>query len=117
MSERTRKVSAGLREVLAQAISELKDPRVGMVTVTEVRTSPDLRHAQVFYTSLPDEAEAHEATAAGLESASSLLRRQVGERLKLRFTPTLRFTADPVPARGRRIEDLLREASAERSQG
>jgi ribosome-binding factor A len=107
--QRIRRVNEAVREVLAEVIGELKDPRIGFVTLTDVRTSSDLKHAEVFYTVLPDDPETRAATTAGLQSAKSLLRRELGTRLRLRHVPDLTFLEDPVPERGRRIERLLRE--------
>lgn len=112
MGQRVRRVNESVKEVLAEAVQELKDPRVGFVTLTEVRTSADLRHAEVFYTSLPDDPEALAATAEGLASAQGLLRRELGGRLRMRNVPDLRFTHDPVPAQGRRIQTLLTDDAA-----
>jgi ribosome-binding factor A len=109
MSQRVRRVNESVREVLAEAVLGLKDPRLGFLTVTEVRSTPDLRHAEVFYTALPDDAESLASTAQGLASAQPLLRRELGARLRMKYVPELTFTHDPVPARGRRIEGLLRE--------
>jgi len=110
MNQRVRRVNESVKEVLAEAVQGLKDPRVGFVTLTEVRTSADLRHAEVFYTSLPDDDAALSATADGLASAQGLLRHELGSRLRMRNVPDLRFTHDPVPARGRRIEALISDA-------
>jgi ribosome-binding factor A len=109
MSQRTRRVSEAVREVLAELLPTLKDPRIGFVTLTDVRTSPDLRQAEVFYTVLPDDEEALANTAEGLRSALPLLRRELGARLRMRFVPELVFTIDPIPGHSRRIEELLRE--------
>lgn len=109
MSQRIRRVNESVKEVLAEAVLNLKDPRIGFLTVTDVRTSADLKHAEVFYTVLPDDEESLRATAEGLESAQPLLRREIGARLRMRYVPDLRFSHDPVPARGRRIDRLLRE--------
>jgi ribosome-binding factor A len=113
MSQRVRRVSEQVREVLAEELPGLKDPRIGFVTITDVRTTPDLRHAEVFYTSLPDDPEALAATAEGLASAQPLLRRELAARLQLRYVPDLHFTRDPVPEQGRRIDDLLAQARRE----
>jgi ribosome-binding factor A len=112
-SQRIRRVNEQVREVLAELLPGLKDPRIGFVTLTDVRTAPDLRQAEVFYTVLPDDAESLARTAEGLASAQPLLRRELGARLRMRYVPGLEFTHDPVPARGRRIDDLLREARRE----
>lgn len=110
MGQRVRRVNESVKEILAEAVQGLKDPRVGFVTLTEVRTSSDLRHAEVFYTSLPDDPEALAETAEGLASAHGVLRRELGLRLRLRNVPDLHFTHDPVPAQGRRIEALISDA-------
>lgn len=112
-SQRIRKVNEQVREILAELLPGMKDPRIGFVTLTDVRTSPDLRHAEVFYTTLPDDEEALASTAEGLASAQPMLRRELGGRLRMRFVPALQFTHDPVPGRGRRIENLIREARRE----
>lgn len=109
MSQRIRRVNESVKEVLGELIPGLKDPRIGFVTLTEVRTSPDLRHAEVFYTVLSDDPAEQLATAEGLRSAAALLRREMGARVRLKRTPDLHFVHDPVPERGRRIEQLLRE--------
>lgn len=106
---RVGRIDEVVRGVVGEKLLELKDPRLGFVTVTDVRTSKDLGRSEVFFTVLPDDAETLERTTAGLESAKPLLRREVGAALKTRVTPELVFTADPVPATGRRIEQLLSE--------
>jgi ribosome-binding factor A len=111
MSTRTRKVSEQVKEIVAELVPGLKDPRVGFVTITDVRTTPDLRISEVFWTVLPDEAEVREQTTEGLASAMPVLRREVGRRLRLRAVPELHFTYDPVPEQGRRIDRLLDEAA------
>ena len=108
MSQRMRRVNEAVKEVLALELVDLKDPRVGMVTLTEVRTSVDLRHAEVFYTVLPDDPQVRAETAEGLGSASGRLRRVLGSRLRLKHVPDLHFTHDPLPEHSRRIETLLR---------
>lgn len=107
MSVRMRRVNESVKEVLAELIDTLKDPRIGFTTLTEVRTSADLRHAEVFFTVLPDDATSVARTAEGLASAAPLLRRELGARVRLRRVPDLHFTHDPVPAQGRRIEEAL----------
>lgn len=112
MSQRTRRVSEAIKEIVAQLIPGLKDPRIGFVTVTDVRTTPDLRSAEVFFTVLPDDEEGRQATEDGLRSATPLLRREVGAQLQMRRVPDLHFTHDPLPEHSRRIEDLLKDARA-----
>ncbi|MBA3373277.1 MAG: 30S ribosome-binding factor RbfA [Actinomycetota bacterium] len=112
-SPRMRRINEAVKEVLATRLVDLKDPRLGFLTVTEVRTTPDLANADVYYTVLPDDDESRSATAEGLRSASSLLRRELGVHLRTRRVPDLHFTHDPVPAQGRRIETLLRGEQAQ----
>ncbi len=112
MSQRLRRVNEAVKEVVAERLRDLKDPRVGFVTVTDVRTTSDLGSAEVFYTVLPDTEESRTATAAGLASAAALVRRELGAQLRMKRVPDLRFTPDPLPERGRRIEALLREDDA-----
>ena len=100
--------------LLQSALSELllrgvKDPRVGMVTITGVDLSPDLKHATVYVATHGD-AESTTRTLAGLASARPYLQSQAGRRLGLRFTPELRFEIDPSIAAAARVEQLLREA-------
>ena len=92
---RMRRVDEAVREVLSGAITqELKDPRVGFVTVTAVETSPDLRHARVFVSVLGDDARARERSLDGLRSAHGYLQRRVADELRLKHTPTLDFVYD-----------------------
>lgn len=110
-SQRIRSVSESVREILAEQLMRLKDPRIGFVTITDVRLSNDLREAEVFYTALPDDEAARARTAEGLASARSLLRRELGARLRIRHVPDITFVVDPLPEQGRRIEELLRGES------
>jgi ribosome-binding factor A len=106
---RMRRVDEAVRQVLADAIAEeLKDPRVGFVTVTEVSTSPDLTSARVYVSVLGD-APAREATLAGLRHAHGYLQGRIAHELKLRRTPTLEFRYDDTTDRAMHIEELLRE--------
>ena len=89
----------------------IKDPRLGFVTVTDVRVTGDLQHASVFYTVLGD-AEERAGTAAALESAKGLIRSEVGKQLGTRLTPTLEFIADAIPETAEHLENALREAAA-----
>src|SRR5204863_544795 len=110
-SGRMRRVDEALRAVLSDAITrDLKDPRVGFVTVTGVKTSPDLRHARVYVSVLGDEA-AREASLDGLRSAHGFLQRRVADELPLKHTPTLNFEYDPSVDRGMRISSLLNAGS------
>jgi ribosome-binding factor A len=105
---RPSRVSEEFREILAEEIPKLKDPRVGFVTVTGVTVTPDLRLARVFYTSMGDE-RARRATAAALSSARGHLRKVIGRQVRMKVLPDLRFEPDEVPASADRIEELLKE--------
>ena len=109
---RPERVGEEFREILAEEIPRLKDPRVGFVTVTGVRVTPDLRKAHVFYTVLGEEGE-HRATAAGLRSASGHLRQVLGHQVRLKFLPELEFHEDQGPARAERVDELLRKVHEE----
>jgi ribosome-binding factor A len=102
-----RRVDESIREVLGEAVNqELKDPRIGFVTVTDVKTSPDLRHARVYVTVLGGDEE-RAATLAGLKSAHGVLQRRVGTLLRMKRTPTLDFVYDDTTDRAMRVERLL----------
>jgi ribosome-binding factor A len=102
-----RRVDEAIREVLSDALaSGLKDPRIGFVTVTDVKTSPDLRRARVFVSVLGDDAK-RSASLAGLQSAHGLLQRRVAGELHLKRTPTLEFVHDDTLDRAMRVEQLL----------
>ena len=111
---RPERVAEEFREVLAEEIPRLKDPRVGFVTVTRVEVSPDLRRATVFYTVMGRERD-HRATQAGLRSARSHLRGVLGQQVRLKFTPDLEFEEDVGLAQVERVSELLREISAQSS--
>lgn len=145
-SPRANRVPERIKEILAELVGRLKDPRIGFVTITDVRTTADFGHATAYYTVLatrsgatapprssrhkessaqaPErsqdavlddgDAQAQERvrarTAEGLASATPLLRRELGRRLRLRQVPSLQFVHDPLPEHGRRIEALIEEA-------
>src|SRR4051812_18655670 len=105
--DRMRRVNEALREVLFGAItSELKDPRVGFVTVTAVETSPDLRHARVFVSVLGNPGE-RRRTLKALDAAHGFLQRRIAGELRMKNTPQLHFVYDETPERGMRITELL----------
>ncbi|MDQ6836686.1 MAG: 30S ribosome-binding factor RbfA [Actinomycetota bacterium] len=109
-----RRVDEAMRAVLSDAIaSDLKDPRVGFVTVTGVKTSPDLRHARVYVSVLGDEATRSESLA-GLRSAHGFLQRHLATELTLKHTPSLSFEYDESVDRGMRINELLEHEGGER---
>ena len=105
-SDRMRRVNEAVREVLSDAMKTLKDPRVGFVTVTDVRTSPDLRHAKVFVSVLGSESE-RAATMDGLASAHGVLQTAVNRELRMKRTPTLDFVYDDTAERADRLERML----------
>ncbi len=108
MTERMRRVNEALKEVLSESIGELKDPRIGFVTVTGVATSPDLRHATVYVSVLGDERK-RGATLAGLQSSHGVLQSKVNRELRLKRTPQLTFEYDPTIERGVRLSRLIDE--------
>ncbi|AZN28903.1 30S ribosome-binding factor RbfA [Flaviflexus salsibiostraticola] len=106
-SPRARKVADRIQEIVAVMIDRrLKDPRLGMVTVTDVRVTGDLQSATIFYTVLGSEEELRSSGAA-LESAKGMIRSEVGKQLGLRLTPTISFMADALPVTAQSIEDAL----------
>jgi ribosome-binding factor A len=113
---RMRRVDEAVRAVLSDAITrDLKDPRVGFVTVTGVKTSPDLRHARVYVSVLGDEA-AREGSLDGLRSAHGFLQGRVAAELTLKHTPALTFEYDESVDRGMRISSLIDAQSRELEQ-
>jgi ribosome-binding factor A len=112
--ERMRRVDEAMRQVLGDALaSDLKDPRIGFVTVTDVKTSSDLRHARV-YVSVFGAGDAQEATLAGLRSAHGYLQGRVAGELRLKRTPELVFELDHTAERAARLEQLLQDEEARR---
>lgn len=108
--DRAAKVADRIKEVIARRLEKgVRDPRIGFVTITDVRVTGDLQHASVFYTVYGSEEERTE-TAAGLKAATGMLRTEVGKNLNTRLTPSLEFIADAIPENAASIEQLLREA-------
>jgi ribosome-binding factor A len=108
MTSRTDRVGEEFREILAQEILKLKDPRVGFVTVTGVKVTADLRRAWVFYTALGDD-KARAGTRAGLRSAQPHLRSTIGRQVRLKYLPDLEFEEDQSIENGQRIDELIRK--------
>jgi ribosome-binding factor A len=106
-------IQRDLAEIIAH---ELKDPRVGMITVTEVQVTPDYAHAKVFFTTLLDNEEAVKNTLAGLRQAGGFIRGQLGRRLTIHTTPEVHFVHDTSTARGIQLSKLIDEANATRSR-
>jgi ribosome-binding factor A len=108
MTERMRRVNESVRQVLAEAVGELKDPRLGLITVTAVETSPDLRHATVYVSVLGSE-KRREQSLAGLGAAHGVLQARVARELRMKRTPQLAFEYDPSVERGVRMSRLIDE--------
>jgi ribosome-binding factor A len=108
MPDRMRRVNRAVREVLSEAVNQLKDPRIGFVTVTGVETSTDLRHAKVFVSVFGSE-EKREQSLAGLEAAHGVLQSRLGRELRMKRTPQLAFEYDPTVERGVRMTQLIDE--------
>jgi ribosome-binding factor A len=107
---KVRRQAERIRELVAEVVrTQIKDPRLGMITITDSKITPDLREATVFYTVLGD-AEEQKATAAALGSARGLLRSTVGKALGLKHSPTLTFVHDDVQETVKHIDDLLAAA-------
>jgi ribosome-binding factor A len=108
MTERMRRVNEAVRQVLSEAVVELKDPRIGFVTITGVETSPDLRGARVFVSVLGSERKRKRALM-GLEAAHGVLQARLGRELRMKRTPQLAFEYDPTVERGVRMSQLIDE--------
>ncbi len=111
-SPRMRKVNELLREVIAEAATELKDPGLGFLTITGVDTSPDLRTAVVYYSVLGTDDEVAE-TGAALERAAPHLQSIAGRQIRMKYTPRLSFKLDPSISEGLKIDRLLHELEAD----
>ncbi|MCE4024849.1 MULTISPECIES: 30S ribosome-binding factor RbfA [unclassified Microbacterium] len=108
--ERQARLADRIRVILAERLEKgLRDPRLGFVTITDVRVTGDLQHASAFYTVLGTEEE-RVASGAALTSATGLLRKEVGRQLGIRLVPTLEFIPDALPENADHISDLLRQA-------
>jgi ribosome-binding factor A len=110
--ERARKLADRIKVVIAKRLEKgLRDPRLGFVTITDVRVTGDLQHASVFYTVYGSEQERTDSAAA-LKAATGMLRSEVGRNISVRLTPTLEFIADAIPENAAHIDELLRSAAA-----
>ena len=107
-----RRVDEAVKEVLSEGIGELKDPRIGFVTVTGVRTAPDLRQARVFVSVLGSERK-REQSLAGLAAAHGVLQARLARELRLKRTPQLAFEYDPSVERGVRMTQLIDELAGD----
>jgi ribosome-binding factor A len=115
MSDRMRRVNESIRQVLSEVVPELKDPRIGFVTVTGVVTTGDLRQATVFVSVLGSE-QARASTLQGLTTAHGVLQAALGRQLKLKRTPQLTFEYDPSVERGVRMSKLIDDLAAENDE-
>ncbi len=115
-SPRSRRLAGRIKQIVASYIeNQLKDPRLGMVTITDVRLTGDLHDASIFYTVYGDDTERADSAAA-LEAARGQMRTEVGRQTGVKFTPTLAFFLDVLPDNAKHIDDLLavaRQADAE----
>ena len=107
---RARKLAVRIREVVSMTLeTQVKDPRLGMVTITDAKVTPDLREATLYYTVYGSDEE-RQSSAIALESAKGVLRKTVGQQTGVRYTPSLTFIADVVPETAGKIEELLERA-------
>lgn len=108
---RVQRLAERIQKIVAEILERrIKDPRLGFITVTDVRLTNDMREATIFYTVLGEDSD-REATAAALESAKGHLRTEVGRITGVRFAPSLTFVLDALPTTAAHIEDLLKEAA------
>ncbi|MES2261326.1 MAG: 30S ribosome-binding factor RbfA [Pseudomonadota bacterium] len=111
------RVADQIQKDLAVLIAyELKDPRVGMVTIAEVQLTPDYAHAKIYFTMLKDDPESVKNTLAGLNAASGFLRKELGKKLRIHTLPALHFLHDMSTARGMELSLLIDQANATRSK-
>jgi len=107
---RAAKMADRIKVIVAKTLERgLRDPRLGFVTITDVKVTGDLQHASVFYTVYGSDQE-REDTAAALKSATGMLRSEVGKNITARLTPSLEFIADAIPENAKHIEELLAQA-------
>jgi ribosome-binding factor A len=113
---RPERIAEQLREEISQIITgEMRDPRLGLATVTEVKITPDLRHAKVFVSVLGSDEQANDSLTS-LKSAAGFIRRQLGSALRLKHTPELHFVFDDTERTATRIEELLKEEKEKRHE-
>jgi ribosome-binding factor A len=113
---RARKLAERIKVLVAEALERaVKDPDLGFVTITEVKVTPDLQHASIFYT-VYGNAEEKKRSAEIIEKNRGLVRREVGHNLSIRLTPTIEFIPDEIPETAAAMNDLLAEARARDAQ-
>lgn len=111
---RMRRVNSIIRQVLADEVEVLKDPRLGMVSITGVETAPNLRHAIVYFSAL--DITALDETQAALDAAAPRLRRELGRQVRMKYTPALEFRPDHGISAGERIDAALRKITRPEEQ-
>jgi ribosome-binding factor A len=112
--ERTARVNEVVREVLADELERIADPRLGLLTVTGVEVTPDLRQATVYYSALiPAEGETEHDTAGALRSVAPRLQAAIGRQVRMKYTPLLVFREDPAISTGERVDEILRQLHSE----
>jgi len=115
--DRNLRVADQIQKDLSEILTfELKDPRVGLVTITEVQVTPDYAYAKIFFTTLNDTAEAIKETLQWLEKANGFIRSQLSRRLHIHTLPQLRFEYDQSVVRGMALYDLINQANAQRAR-
>jgi ribosome-binding factor A len=115
--QRALRVADQIQKDLSELIAfEVKDPRIGMITLTEVQLTPDYAHAKIFFTTLNDKPEAVAQTVDGLSKAAGFLRAQLGKRLHIHTLPQLHFLHDSSTARGMELSNLIDQANASRAE-
>ena len=108
---RVRRLADRIQIVVAEILERrVKDPRLGFITLTDVRVTNDLREASIFYTVLGDSAD-RDDTAAALSSAKGMIRSEMGQALGVKFTPSIEFIADAIPENAAHIDELLKQAA------
>ena len=112
--KRIDRVATLIKQELASLLArhELRDPRIGFVTITDVKVSDDLKHAKVYYSVLGDDT-VKEETAKGLEHSRGYLQQDLATNLKLRFTPRLAFSMDSSLDEGNKIDSIIRKIHEE----
>ena len=113
-NQRMRRVNEILREAIAEECQNLKDPRIGFLTVTGVSTAPDLRNATVYYSVLGDD-EVQAGTADALAASASRVRAAIGTQIRLKYLPLITFKVDPSLEQGQRIERILQGLEGDRT--
>ena len=113
--QRGQRIADQIQRDLAELIRDLKDPRIGMVTINSVQVTPDYAHAKVYFSTLPDDDEAIANTLAGLRRAAGFLRSQLGRRVRIHTTPELRFVHDRSIEHGMSMSRLIDRANERQS--